>query len=199
MCGQFVRLLQEVLLGNSVVTQVKPIRCLGIEFTVILIRAVSPFHKIESSHVFAFLPNYSESWFIFQSNFTIFMGWLYGVPATNRSLMSGRGYTYVSQISSMAWIGTHPAIRSKPKASGPLLKIYKNIDYFHNFCLFLFEAACEMTANITCEGNWPFCYQNQHWNSPLVHFLQSRTSMEFSWQSYTCNLKQKHISKFLKR
>ena len=29
----------------------------------------------------------------------------------------------------MAWIGTHPAIRSQPKASDPLLKIYTNIDY----------------------------------------------------------------------
>ena len=29
----------------------------------------------------------------------------------------------------MAWIGTHPAIRSQPKSSVPLLKVYTNIDY----------------------------------------------------------------------
>ena len=53
------------------------------------------------------------------------MGWLYGVPAATRSLMSWRGYTYMPQRSSKAWISTHPPIRSKPKASGPLLKIYE--------------------------------------------------------------------------
>ena len=32
--------------------------------------------------------------------------------------------------------------------------------------------------------------------SGQVHLLQSRTSMEFSWQSYARNLKQKFILKF---
>ena len=48
---------------------------------------------------------------------------------------------YVPQRSSMAWIGTHPAIRSYPEASGPLLKIYANIDYFmlaHDDCFYNF-------------------------------------------------------------
>ena len=32
------------------------------------------------------------------------MGWLYGVPAANRSLMSWRRYMFVPQRSSIAWI-----------------------------------------------------------------------------------------------
>ena len=34
------------------------------------------------------------------------MGWLYGVPATNRSLMIWTRYMYLPKRSSMAWIGT---------------------------------------------------------------------------------------------
>ena len=40
------------------------------------------------------------------------MGWLYGVPAANRSLMSWKRYMCVPQGSSMAWLSTDPAIRS---------------------------------------------------------------------------------------
>ena len=99
------------------------------KFSVIHVTELIKFTKIESSQVFVFLTNYSESWFSFQSVLPqLPMGWLYGVPAANRSLMSWRRYMCVPQGSSMAWLSTDPAIRSQPKASGSLLKIYTNID-----------------------------------------------------------------------
>ena len=50
MRGQFVGLLQAVSLGNSVVTQVKSTRCLGVEIDSDFtwndhVKELSPFHK----------------------------------------------------------------------------------------------------------------------------------------------------------
>ena len=137
MRGQFVGPLQAVSLGNRVVTQVKSTRSLGVEIDSDFYWNVHVKELIKSSsqklnllrslyfyHVRQRLIFISKKFY-----HQLPMGWLYGVPAANRSLISWRRYMYVPQRSSMAWIGTHPAIRSWPKASGPLLKIYTNIDY----------------------------------------------------------------------
>ena len=39
----------------------------------------------------------------------------------------------------------------------------------------------------------PFVTKTKYWNSSQVHLLQSRMSLEFSWQPCACNLKQKLI------
>ena len=61
------------------------------------------------------------------------MGWLYGVPAANCSLMSWRSRIHICTCrKNHLWPGLVHTQRSglSPKAIGPLLKIYANIDYF---------------------------------------------------------------------
>ena len=111
--GYFVGPLQAVSLGNSVVTQVESTRCLGVEidsglkWNVHVKELVKSFSQKLNLHrsCISYQLQRDDSWFLFQSNF--FRG-----KSLFDELEKIRTYMYMPQRSSMAWIGTHPAIRS---------------------------------------------------------------------------------------
>ena len=87
------------------------------------------------------------------------MGWLYGVPAANRFLISWRRYIYVPLISSMAWTGT-PSDQVLAQGKWPTVKDlyeYRSLmlahDCFYNFLPVPRSCLRNMSATITCEGN----------------------------------------------
>ena len=104
---------------NSVVTQVKSTRCLGVEldsdlnWNVHVKELIKSFtQKLNLLRSLYFLPTSARADFYFKVIYHLSpMVWLYGAPVANRSLMCWRKYTYAPLKPSTTWTGIHLAIR----------------------------------------------------------------------------------------